>query len=262
MNFQLALSLTVQLLAFTMVIQALEVLLLTKNKEFLEIWSFENLRPQLEKGLPLPKTWIAKIFSIQGLRLISVLQIAVAAACAFNPHPALIVFLLISHLLICIRFRGTFNGGSDMMTVIVLTGVLISLSATSAFIQKLGLIYLSIHTLYSYFKAGLFKVIHLDWRTGRALPAFLDRSIYPDIRAISRWVQKKPGLSLTLSWAVLVFELGSLGLLLHPNLRFTYFVLALIFHFINFLNFGLNRFFWIWLSAWPAVIFSLGLIGI
>lgn len=261
MNLQLWVWLSLHLLTFALGLQALEIWLLSRSREFNHIWSYENLSRDLESGLPLPNSWIRKIFSQTGLVTIAWTQMFVAFATFVFPYPLLLVVLLLTHLSICIRFRGTFNGGSDMMVFVILTGLIICQSTTNEKIQKLGLIYIAIHTLYSYFKAGLAKVIHKDWQNGFAVPAFLERSLYSDMKSVAGFLKSNSLLSLFLGWSVLFFELSILVTLLIPPLIFPYFLIAAVFHFINYIVFGLNRFFLVWMSAWPAVIYSVGLIG-
>ncbi|XGC80636.1 hypothetical protein ACES2L_15015 [Bdellovibrio bacteriovorus] len=261
MSLAVALSLISKILSATMAFQALEIFLLTKNKSFVSVWSLENLLPDLEKGLPFSGGIIQKLFSIKSLGMIALLQLLAAATGIFIIHPWIFLFLFFTHLLICIRFRGNFNGGSDMMTVVVLTGLLISLFATNELWQKLGMIYISIHLIFSYFKAGYKKILKLEWRTGKALSIFLNQSVFPDMKAFSIWLKSAPLLSLLLSWLVLAFEVASPLVIINPSWVYFYAGAAIVFHFINYLTFGLNRFFWVWLSAWPAVIYSVNLLA-
>jgi len=232
------------LTGFALFISAAELLWLSRVREFQEIWSLDNLRAELSSALPT--FLIDPLFSLKGFRIILSLQIILSLCLYFFSSPWIVLGLLLTHLLICIRFRGTFNGGSDMMTMVVLTGLLVG--------GKAGLIYISIHTLYSYFKAGLVKVKQADWRQGRALPAFFQRSLFKDVQNLAGKIPYPK----TLGYFVIIFELSILLILLKPELTVLYFTAALLFHFINYLTFGLNRFFWIWLAAWPAVFYFTG----
>lgn len=251
----------VHLLCLSMALQAIEIMILTRSKAFQNIWSFENLKTDLESGLKLPRSFLSKLFSIRGLRFVALTQVLLCLICFSFPTFWIVLLLLTTHLIVCIRFRGTFNGGSDMMTFVILTGLLISFASKDERYQKLGLIYIAIHTLYSYFKAGLVKVKFKEWRNGHAAPAFLERSLYLDMKSIAQWLRYRPRLSQTLCLSVIIFELSALALPLVPTFALSYFALAASFHFLNFLSFGLNRFFWIWLTAWPAVLYSLKLAG-
>jgi hypothetical protein len=255
MTLEASFLLTARLLSFSMVLQAVEIFVLSRQSDFQHVWSYKNIQRDLESGLPLNAKLIEKIFSIPSLQKIAGLQIIFSAVAAALPHPAILIALFLTHLLICIRFRGAFNGGSDMMTFVVLTGVLIS----AAGFTKLGLIYIATHTLYSYFKAGLGKVKHKEWRNGQAIPAFLARSTFPDIQNTATKLANKKTINAVLGIGTVIFELSALGLLFALSASYLYFGLAVVFHLAIYFCFGLNRFFWIWISAWPATLFSLSL---
>ncbi len=260
MNLTLAILMTSISVSFVILLQSIEILQITGRKEFKEIWSFNNLKLDLECGLPLPNSLIRFIFSESAFKVIVVFQLITACLGLYYLEPFIFLALFITNLIICIRFRGTFNGGSDMMTFVLLTGVLIAILSPEEKFQRLGLIYISIHAIYSYFKAGIIKLKGPDWRNGLALPAFLSRSLNLDVRNLGEWLKRKPSLSRLLCWGVLVFELAAILVIFMPSITHYYFLIAAVFHFFIYLAFGLNRFFWIWLTAWPAILYSLSTI--
>lgn len=247
--------LTLKLTSITFILSGLEFLILKSNKSFMMIWSFDNLRSELESGLPLPPSWISMIFSDSHFKYLVTLQLISATLLFFYSQWVFVLFLLITHLIICIRFRGTFNGGSDMMKFVILTGALFLTINENPMIQKLGLYYVAIHMFLSYFKAGWSKLMIQDWRTGMAIPSFLSRSLFLKAKRLSEFLLQYPLLSQTFSWLVIVFELGIVVLIFQPQLTPLYFALAMVFHFTNYVFFGLNRFFWIWLCGWPALFY-------
>jgi len=257
MTLEASVLLTTRLLSFTMLLQAIEIFILSRQSNFQHVWSYKNIQRDRERGLPLNAKLIQKLFSIPSLQKIAAIQIALSGLAAFQPLSVFFIGLFATHLLICIRFRGAFNGGSDMMTFVVLTGAII---ATLGF-SKIGLIYIATHTLYSYFKAGLAKVKYKEWRNGQAIPAFLMRSIFPDIQNAATKLAKHKAFNMLLGWGTLIFELSALGLLFTPSASYLYFALAVVFHLAIYFSFGLNRFFWIWITAWPATLFSLSLLN-
>lgn len=255
MSLAAALTYTLALLSFTLFLQGIENFLCTRQASFFKIWSYRNLQKDLERGLPLPNSWIAVLFSDRAFVFLTLAQIAAAAASYFFPLGPLFALLFLIQLLVCIRFRGTFNGGSDMMAFVVLTGVLISFVGPEEKFQKWGLLYIAIHTLYSYTKSGFVKLVQRDWRQGQALPAFLDRSLFPEVRLLANWLQFQSYAVKILCWLIIVFELAAALLLFYPRYLPLYFGAILLFHLGNVVAFGLNRFFWIWLCSWPAVFF-------
>ncbi len=235
MSLQTTFFLTTHLLSFTLFLQAVEMLAISQDSSFLRVWNFQ-------------KPWL-------NLKLLSVAQIILAATCFFVPSGYIFLALFFTHLGMCVRFRGSFNGGSDMMTFVVLSGVLLGLFLPNVNSLKLGLSYIAIHTLYSYFKAGLVKSIRPEWRDGKAVPEFLQNSLLSDARRFGIYLSQTKHLSRMIGIFAVSFELSFPLILFFPKLVWIYFICALVFHFLIYLAFGLNRFFWIWLSAWPAAIY-------
>lgn len=260
MNLGTAILITTHLVTFALLLQGFEFLLISRDPAFLKIWSYCNLHSELEMGLPLPKRITELVFSDSVFRKIAFLQVSIAGLGFLRPSLTVLVILFLLHLWMCVRFRGTFNGGSDMMIFVVLTGLLIAWFGHSEKVQQLGLVYIAIHTLISYFKAGLVKLASLDWRNGTALASFLQRSLLADSRRFAEWLRVRPLLGRLLCWNVVVWELAAIVLPFSSRLTTVYFLTAAGFHFAVYLSFGLNRFFWIWMSSWPAVIYSIGLL--
>lgn len=235
------------LFCIALLFQCFEMLAISRKKEFLTIWSFENL----QKELPL-KYFFKKIYSKNGFRILLAFQIFLIVASLIWPGRIFILSISIIQLLICIRFRGLFNGGSDMMVFVIATGLLIG--------GKFGIIYIAIHTIYSYFKAGIAKIRQPTWRSGIALGQLLETSLFASYKNFAIKLQKKRKISAFLSYIVLAFELSVPLVFLSPNIASAYCVTAIIFHGLNCGFFGLNRFLWIWMAAWPSVLYCAELI--
>lgn len=255
MNLENTILLMTRLVGITMLLQGFEIFSLTRRREFFAVWSDRNLKTEFAKSLPFADLLMACFLSQNAFRGVALFQILAAFSCLCFPSPLIIVLLFCTQLIICVRFRGTFNGGSDMMLFVVLTGLFFATFFKNPDIQKWGPIYVAIHLGYSYFKAGLAKIIRREWRTGAALPAFLERSLFPDMRRLGAWLRDQKTLSFILCWLVLIFELGAVTLPFQGSWTFSYFATALAFHLAVFFAFGLNRFFWAWLCAWPTIFY-------
>lgn len=151
------------------------------------------------------------------------------------------------------RFQGPYNGGSDKMTLLILTCLSLAYLAPSAYWQEMAVSYLAIQLVLSYFVSGWIKVINPEWQHGRALRDVFRFSAYPVSESLRSWADR-PKLLLVMGWAVMVFELVFPLSLLHPVALKLALLCAAGFHFSNACFFGLNRFFWIWLCAYPALI--------
>lgn len=166
---------------------------------------------------------------------------------------AILGALWVQGLLILRRFDGVYNGGSDKMLWLVLTCCLAAHLAPSSYWQEMALGYLAVQLTLSYFVSGWVKVINPDWRSGQALADVFRFSAYPVSRNL-RGLADRPGLLRPAGWAVIGLELVfPLTLLDHRALCLGLGLCAL-FHVSNALHFGLNRFVWAWISAFPALI--------
>lgn len=173
------------------------------------------------------------------------------------PNPTFTLLTLLSSLLILFRWRGTFNGGSDFMTMIVLFGLLFSdFFALNSSLTKLALFYIGIQATLSYFVAGIIKLKEPSWRNGIALEGFLRSSMYQLKSLQIKW-PNYPRLSPLRAWVVLIFELSFPIIFLIPELTWPYIGSAFLFHLANAYIFGLNRFVFAWLAAYPSLLYSI-----
>lgn len=168
------------------------------------------------------------------------------------------IALFVIALLLLFRWRGAFNGGSDFMTLVGLTGLLIAhgVGAWAGMAQgwRAGLWYVALQSVTSYFMSGWVKLLRPEWRSGQALPYFLDTGVYGPIAADH--VLRRPWATRTCVWTFTVWE-GCFPLaLLDVRLAAVFCAVAAAFHFGVFWFFGLNRFFWAWLVTFPAVLYA------
>jgi hypothetical protein len=159
--------------------------------------------------------------------------------------------LLLISLLILHRFDGPYNGGSDRMGLLILCCLCFSHFAPVAW-QEYGIAYLAIQSILSYFIAGWVKVINPDWRSGRALHDVFTFSAYPVSESV-RLLAEKPRLLHAAGWVVIVFELLFPVTMLTQSSLVAGLIVATIFHTANAFLFGLNRFLWVWIAAYPSI---------
>jgi hypothetical protein len=173
---------------------------------------------------------------------------------------ALIAFLFAGNVLILIRWRGAFNGGSDFLTLVVLTGLLIAYSVGTWVDAELGvqagLWYICIQSVTSYFMSGAVKLLRAEWRSGDAMTIFLNAAIYGPLPA--NHLLRQPMLAALGSWAFILWECAFPLALLGPWQAVAFCAVAAVFHFLVFWFFGLNRFFWAWLASFPAILWAAG----
>ncbi len=163
------------------------------------------------------------------------------------------VGLVVLALCMLNRFQGPYNGGSDRMSLLMLCCMCVSYFMPTEHLRELAIGYLALQLVLSYFIAGWVKIANPEWRTGRALRDVFLFSAYPVSESLRGWANR-PGVMLMMSWAVMLFELGfPLTMVTHDSLMVGL-VIAACFHFANACLFGFNRFFWIWLAAYPSIL--------
>lgn len=161
--------------------------------------------------------------------------------------------LLITTFILIKRFHGPYNGGSDTMSVLVLVCLWFTHIAPSQLWREIAFGYLALQLTLSYFQSGLVKLENAEWRSGKALCEVFSFTAYP-VSESMRELASKPRLLLFASWIVIVGELLFPAALLHPVALTIGLVFMAVFHVANAILFGLNRFVWSWLAAYPAII--------
>lgn len=219
MDLGVAIRLTEILLGFAFIQQSIE-----------HLTSFAN-----ERRLFLPRLLLA-ILLVIGIKPILVTSL-----------------LLLLGLVILHRFQGPYNGGADRMSLLILFCLWLVLLAPTRYWQEVAFGYLALQLVLSYFISGWVKIVNPDWRNGRALCDVFQFSAYPVSESLRQWTAS-PRLLFFMSWGVMLFELlFPFALLSTTSLNITLIITA-SFHFSNACFFGLNRFFWIWIAAYPAIL--------
>ena len=156
-------------------------------------------------------------------------------------------------LLILKRFQGPYNGGCDRMGLLILSCLTLTHFMPTLQWQEYAFGYLAIQLALSYFISGWVKIVNPEWRNGMALRDVFLFSAYPVSDTLRDW-SNWPKLLFTMSWAVMLFELLFPFTLFHQVTLIAGLIIAATFHFANACLFGLNRFFWIWIAAYPSII--------
>jgi len=202
-------------------------------------------------GLYTPAMFSALLLT----RFMALISLAMQGSHLYN-----IGFLFVSNLAILIRWRGAFNGGSDFMTLVVLTGLLIAQVVSQLESPELGwragFWYITIQSITSYFMSGSVKLLKREWRDGSAMTIFLNTAIHGPLSS-NHWL-RQPWLAAISSWSFILWECAAPLALLDARLALVFCTIAAFFHFLVFWYFGLNRFFWAWIATFPAIVWCAG----
>lgn len=165
---------------------------------------------------------------------------------------ALLVLVAIS-LWMLHRFQGPYNGGSDRMSLLILWCLTLAQWMPTLFWQEVIFGYLAFQLTLSYFISGRVKIVNPEWRSGRALRDVFAFSAYPVSENLRR-LAHHPQLLWSASWAVILFEVVFPLVLLNQTLLIVALCIGASFHLSNAIFFGLNRFVWIWVAAYPSLL--------
>ena len=240
-------------LSIALFLQSIEFLKLRKLMKDDSIWSWNILKLEFQIFPNIVQKVLDFFLGYPNVVILIGIQLALSIGLIFFSDPVLIWLLFLSTTLLSLRWRGTFNGGSDFMTLLIL----MSLGLAGAFrghplAQDLALGYIGIQTCTSYFVSGFIKLKKMNWRNGKALQGFIRASIYNSTHFTETF--RRAPRAHVFSWAVMLFEVSFPLTLLNSWLCLCWIGVAVIFHLGNFYLFGLNRFIFAWGAAYPALI--------
>jgi hypothetical protein len=245
-TFAEAISWCSRLASVATAIAALELIVVHRAWSERGVYAWSVLRREYS---PVGARLAALVFATPGMWLVLAVQLASAVALPWFAQPVWPWLAFATTLAVAVRFRGTFNGGSDAMLLVVLLGLAIARSGA----PKVGLGYIAAQLVLSYVLAGVAKLREPRWRDGSALAALVALPSYGVPPALIGLLTRA-AIARTAGYALLAFELGFPIALIDPTACRVLLVLAALFHLGNAIVFGLNRFLWAWLAAFPALL--------
>lgn len=198
------------------------------------------------------------IFTPQGARVLFIIRGVLSLAVLTGWQvPWVLAGLCVHSGVVLHRFQGPYNGGSDRMGVLVLYCLSLSHWLPSGVLSEAAFGYLGVQVVLSYFISGQVKIVNPEWRSGRALQDVFRFSAYPVAETL-RALADRPKLVWTASWAVMVFEVLFPFSFLNAWVLVCALCVAIAFHVANACLFGLNRFVWFWIAAYPSILWLQG----
>ena len=260
---ELLLRATEVLCGINLLIQGLEYWRVKDIQQAHAPWSWQV------QGQDVPPGWIHRaldvLFADSVHRIHLLLRLALSVLLiVWGSSLAVVLVLWLGQIAWMIRWRGAFNGGSDFMTQVVLTGMLLAhvllASGMGPLSWALGLGWIALNATTSYVIAGWVKWLQPDWRNGTALPIFLDTGLHGPLPPHSIW--RRPWVAKCASWSFMAWEATFPLAFLSVEWALLECALALFFHLLVYRFFGLNRFVWAWLASYPAVIWGSVWVGL
>ena len=165
--------------------------------------------------------------------MLLVLQIVAGLLLPFSNTALVPAFLTAMTALIAIRWRGSFNGGSDTMTFLILFNLAIARAASAhPLIMKYALGYIAAQCVLSYFMAGFAKLRNASWRNGQAFAHLLRSSVY-SIPARAKGLADYPKICRAFAWATICFEFCSPLVFVNSVTGWMFVSCATVFHLSN-----------------------------
>ena len=172
--------------------------------------------------------------------------------------PPLLAAALLSSLLLVYR-AGPGQDGSFQLRILILTVLFAcSISPWDSLPFRLGLHFLSLQLIFSYFLAGIAKLRGAPWRNGTGLVGIFG-TVYHGSGWVYRLLSRRPALSKALSWFVIGFEvLFPLVLVGNGWLVAALLAVTTLFHLATSFLMGLKGFFLSFAAGYPTLIYCLG----
>lgn len=255
MSAELAARIAEIALAFAVFWQTLELLILRPAWDREGVWRIQDLLGDYDRLPKIARAELGVLFLPSVFLLVLWVRLAACVAVALFPLNAVLLgWIFLSTCIIAVRWRGTFNGGSDSITAWSALGLFLSAWVKAEpHLMKFGLGLIAVQLTASYFLAGFVKARNRQWWTGEALALFMATPGYDSApERVRKWVIQ-PHRARLFSVGVIFFELAFPLAWRSPWVCAALLAVAFVFHLGNFLVFGLNRFVWAWLAAYPAL---------
>lgn len=254
MTAAVALQWMERLVAGSVALQTLELLRVRRAFRDDGVWRWSTLRREHARAFWLTRTLLDALLDYRSFVALLCVQLVAVLTLPWLEAPAPALIAASTALLVCTRFRGAYNGGSDAMTLVVLLAVAVARLAGDERVTRISLAYVSAQLVLSYFVAGVAKLASPHWRSGRALARLVARPPYAAPAGVRAWVER-PALGRLTAWSVLAFECLFPAALVHPRACQGLLVLGVCFHLANARWLGLSRFLWAWVAGYPALLF-------
>lgn len=216
------------------------------------VWRWSDVREDVRVFPSVVVRGLDALLRPRAFSILLALRIACAGWIVIAPHALPMVLLWAGSLLIAMRFRGSFNGGSDFMTLVVLSGLSVGALVPSPIATVGALWWIALQACNSYLLAGWVKLRTASWRSGEAFSVFMRSTIFGS-PGLPRVLIDRPGMARAIAWSVIAFECAFPLALAGPRACVAFTALAGAFHVTNAYVIGIHRFVLAWAATYPAI---------
>lgn len=201
-----------------------------------------------------------RLYDVHGVAVLLVLRLAGTISLMLlppgsAPFTAAAAVMTVSHLLFSARQVFGDDGSDQMNSIVAVTLLLCAGAHATPRILEIGLWFLAMQAVLSYFSAGVAKAVSPIWRGGAAVPQIFDTGSYGD-RGVALFLARHRMAGALLTWGVIAFEVSfPAGLFLPAPALEMLLLCGAVFHLLNAMIMGLNSFFWSFLATYPALLY-------
>jgi hypothetical protein len=163
-------------------------------------------------------------------------------------------------VLLAIQIAGRIRNGeygtdeSSALQLFLLAGLTVYSLPVSMAARILGIWFIAVQILLSYFTCGVTKLLFPIWRNGSAIEETLGTTLFGN-RSVQRFI-RATRVGRPLSWSVLVFECAfPLIIVLNPVWCLLFLVLGICFHLTIAAVMGLNSFLFPVIGCYPSLLY-------
>ena len=254
--------LTSLLVGISLLIGSLEQFVIIKEYRSDGLFSWDVFRTHFpEFSFPVLRSLFSPAFNYRGVWIllcgsfISALILVIPVHnFAISYYFAPIALALLMKLALAYRnFYGA--DGSDQMETIVLAGLCSALCLLPSKSARLGIWFIAGESALSYFASGVSKLFSRAWITGEAVFKIFNTYTYGH-KFIASWLRRYSPFSAPLCWLIIIYECAfPLCLILPVRVAVVILCIGFCFHIGNAFIMGLNKFFWAFLSTYPALLY-------
>ncbi|MFG2236233.1 hypothetical protein ACGFNX_40645 [Streptomyces sp. NPDC048723] len=152
------------------------------------------------------------------------------------------------------------NDGSDQMTLIVATALLVARLSPSSLSQQACLVFIASQLTLAYFAAGVAKLFGSSWRSGTAVSEIVSTRTYGS-KWLAQFAFRRPEPFTFATYGTVLFEVAfPVIYFLPPGSAALFLVIAMSFHLCVAFLMGLNSFVFAFAATYPAVIWAHGVL--
>lgn len=256
-----ALEWTVRLIAFCILLDVLETFYNYKSfiAKGLYNWAWLREHRRFAQQRPIFRKIADTIFSTRVWFCLVALRGFVALFLIMQPMTFFCLWILFfAGGLTNFRVQAFGAETPNRFTMMIIAALCLYSCVPTVLVAETCLYFLAAQACLSYATAGFYKLLDKDWREGRGLFYVVNTPIWVTFPTMAHFFNHHTFLNRLLSWFIILFECAfPLVLVIGKPYGFIFIAIGILFHALNAILLGLNKFFWAWIATYPDIIYWL-----